>query len=144
MKRTTKNCWVEEIIDGVPKGKRQASLIRLLDRYFRLGLHYSPPWVQEITYGVPEGMRHISAVRLIGRWYAIGLYPKEVKLHLVAWNQFNKPPIQNSELKSILDSTLKWANPHCTPYLSDREVNKIIRQIKKTKQQAREGKKWVK
>ncbi|MFC2024489.1 primase C-terminal domain-containing protein [Chloroflexota bacterium] len=85
--------------------------------------------MQQIIFGVPEGYRHMSAVRLVGRWYAIGLYPDEVKLHLVTWNRLNKPPMENSELKSILDSTLKWANPHCTPYLNDRKVNKMIRQI---------------
>jgi hypothetical protein len=138
MESITKKCWVENIIDGVPKGKRHASAIRLADRYFRLGLDHNPPWLQEIMYGVPQGCRHMSAVRLVGMFYAMGLYPKEVRLYLVSWNQLNKTPMGNSELKSIFYSTLKWANPHCTPYLSDREVNKIIRQIEE--QAARGGK----
>ena len=129
MNKSVKKCWVEEVINGVPKGKRQTSAIRLADRYFRLGLHYNPLWVQKIIYGVHEGIRHASAVRLVGWWYAKGLFPDEVKLLLISWNADNTPPMQVSEIKSIFNSTIKWAKPFCTHYLSDKEVNKLINEI---------------
>jgi hypothetical protein len=73
-----------------------------------LEYYEGPSWVEEILYGVHEGCRHDSAVRLVGRWYGRGFSAEEVRRGLYTWNQYNHPPLDSSEIESILKSTTKW------------------------------------
>ena len=122
--------WLEEALGGTSGDKRQMSLIRLMERWQKLLGYGFPFWVEQIRYGVPEGLRHESAVRIVGFWYKRGLSHGEVYLFLKAWNIRNKPPMSNSEMVSIFNSTAKWEQVKHTPYMSDKEVHKILREIR--------------
>ena len=97
----------------------------------RLRAKGEPPWAQELLLGVPEGMRHASAVRLVGRYYGRGARAEQISEFLVVWNRFNLPPMSNSEIKSIFDSTTKWERPRGTFFMSDAEAREIVKEVRK-------------
>jgi hypothetical protein len=92
--------------------------------------NYYSHWVYEIIGGVPEGMRHASAVRLAGRWYSKGLTTIEVLAFLAWWNKLNSPPLSENEIKTIVESTMKWEIARYTPPVNDVVVNKMVKTIK--------------
>lgn len=51
--------------------------------------------------------RHDAGVRLCGLWFNKGLSFEEVKEKLFTWNQLNKPPMDDKEVNSILNSMHK-------------------------------------
>lgn len=90
-----------------------------------------PDWEDELWEGVPEGSRHCSAVRLIGRYYGRGISIIAVSHLIRAWNESNLPPLPDSELESIIQSTKQWAHPQHIPPMSDEEAEEIVRLAKK-------------
>lgn len=56
---------------------------------------------------VAEG-RNVAATRLFGRWWKLGLSEEEVWLVGQKWNAKNQPPLSESELRSVYDSTRKY------------------------------------
>jgi hypothetical protein len=88
-------------------------------------------WVDEIIGGVQEGMRHTSAIRLVGRWYGKGMLTIEVLGGLKQWNKLNSPPMSESEIESIIRSTKNWENPRYIPPMSDEEVKRMLKLLKK-------------
>lgn len=67
------------------------------------GAGRDPAWVLELLVGVEEGRRNDAAARLVGHWLA-RLPPEEAWALLVDWNQRNRPPLDERELRGVFDS----------------------------------------
>ncbi len=57
-------------------------------------------WLQ----GAPEGRRNDTAARLCGRWISAGLPAREAEELLVLWNQRNRPPLPEEEVRRVARS----------------------------------------
>ena len=75
---------------------------------FRYGSEDDPPCIRLLLNGVSEGMRNESAVRLASYWLHFRkLKQSEVWGRLSEWNTRNKPPLDDRELRSCLESVAK-------------------------------------
>lgn len=63
--------------------------------------------IQKILQGVSEGERNTAAAKLAGHYLGKNLSKEETFDALKSWNERNTPPIEESELKSVLDSIAK-------------------------------------
>jgi len=61
-------------------------------------------WDQEALEGVQKGARNDTAAKLAGKYMGLGLADEEVVALLIAWNRKNKPPLDVSELFTIVKS----------------------------------------
>jgi hypothetical protein len=68
-------------------------------------------WYIEALEGVDEGRRNDIATRLAGRYFHLGLHMEEIKLLLGGWNKQNRPPMDDSEMASIIRSIYKKDQP---------------------------------
>jgi len=64
-------------------------------------------WQDEALKGVEEGQRNTIAAKLAGRCLAKKLSVEETLTYLKGWNQKNKPPLDEGELKQIIGSVAK-------------------------------------
>ena len=71
----------------------------LFDRYSSTTQSSSMLWVGELFEGVTEGNRSISAARLAGRYFNLGLSFQETFILMSVWNNNNRPPLLEHELK---------------------------------------------
>jgi len=75
---------------------------------FRYGSEDDPPCVRRLLNGVDKGMRNESAVRLASYWLQFKrLNPRKALRLLEEWNQRNRPPLDEKELKNVFKSVLK-------------------------------------
>ena len=58
--------------------------------------------------GVPEGRRNATAARLAGSYFARGLSVEEAWVLLRAWNQANRPPLPERELRRVVESIARY------------------------------------
>jgi len=73
----------------------------------RAPLKYTPPCIQRLK-GVAEGFRNEAAMRITCFLLReIELEEGEVWKRLLWWNSFNKPPLDERELRSVFKSALK-------------------------------------
>jgi hypothetical protein len=61
-------------------------------------------WFTELLAGVDEGDRGNSAARLAGRYASMGVDLNFLWLGMKGWNQRNRPPLPESELKTTVKS----------------------------------------
>ena len=61
-------------------------------------------WYIDLLKGVGSGDRNSAATRLSGRYLAMGMRSDEVHLLISAWNSGNKPPLDESEILTIIKS----------------------------------------
>jgi len=67
-----------------------------------------PPCISHILEGLDEGFRNEGAVRVISYWLIFRkLDEKSVWNRLVKWNQKNRPPLEERELKACFNSVRK-------------------------------------
>ncbi|MBA7588759.1 hypothetical protein ES708_30827 [subsurface metagenome] len=59
-------------------------------------------WYAELLDGVEKGLRSNTASRLAGRYAGLGLSLKEIWRIMVTWNEFNRPPLSESELRTTV------------------------------------------
>lgn len=64
-------------------------------------------WHEDVLQGVPKGERNPTAARLVGRYLLKGLSPGEILDMLRSWNQRNSPPLDERELRSVVESVAK-------------------------------------
>jgi hypothetical protein len=67
-----------------------------------------PPCIRQIKKGVEEGIRNEATVRLSS--YLVNfrqLEPKRAFQELLFFNRLNRPPLQEDELRSVFESTIK-------------------------------------
>jgi len=78
----------------------------------RLGKAYrgdDPPCIKRLLEGFSEGWRNEAAMRLASYWlYTRKLKPESVEERLRKWNMKNRPPLDERELKSVLDHVAKY------------------------------------
>jgi len=58
-------------------------------------------------HGVAEGERNDTLARLVGRWCGKGLDPDEIFELALAWNDKNRPPLPQSEVRRTVQSILR-------------------------------------
>jgi hypothetical protein len=71
-----------------------------------------PPCINVLFKGVTEGLRNEYAIRLTS--YILNfkrVEPQKAWKQLIDWNQFNTPPLPESELRSVFESAMK--NGYC-------------------------------
>jgi hypothetical protein len=61
-------------------------------------------WENEALKGVKQGVRNHTAARLAGRYVAKGLTHEEVTNILLIWNQGNRPPLPEPEIRRTITS----------------------------------------
>lgn len=66
-----------------------------------------PGWQDELLEGVDQGGRNNAATKLAGRCLAKGFSAEETFTYLRGWNQRNKPPLNDTELRGIVESISK-------------------------------------
>jgi len=67
-----------------------------------------PPCIKTLLQGVEQGFRNEAGIRLVAYWLHFkGLSKEEAGALLLNWNQRNRPPLPERELKNILESALK-------------------------------------
>jgi hypothetical protein len=66
-----------------------------------------PTWVQEYLNGVDAGQRNTAATRLAGHYLGKGLPPSEVEPLLLLWNEKNRPPLPENEIRQVVASVAK-------------------------------------
>lgn len=68
-----------------------------------------PPCIVALSRGVEKGIRNEAAMRLLSYWLKFKQDVDSVKAwkRLKKWNELNKPPLSNEELKTILESVKK-------------------------------------
>lgn len=64
----------------------------------------SQDWVVTYWEGLSEGERNIAAAKLAGYYIGSGLKKDEVVTIMQAWNRFNKPPLQEQEILTVVNS----------------------------------------
>lgn len=64
-------------------------------------------WQDELLKGVGEGQRNQSATKLAGRCLTKGFSKEETLTYLKGWNQNNRPPLNEQELKAVVESVNK-------------------------------------
>jgi len=64
-------------------------------------------WHEDVLQGVPKGERNPAAASLIGRYLRKGLSPGEIFDTLRSWNQRNTPPLDESELRDVIENVAK-------------------------------------
>ena len=64
-------------------------------------------WYEQGLKGSPPGdSRNVLATKLAGRYLSLGLTDKEVGFFIRSWNKVNNPPMEESELSTILKSII--------------------------------------
>lgn len=76
-----------------------------------------PEWHTKALEGVGEGERNDTATRLAGRYAGKGISQEEAWLTLSAWNQKNEPPMDEEELKAVIESIYSKENRSKAPPL---------------------------
>lgn len=68
-----------------------------------------PPCIVTLSKGVEQGVRNEAAIRLLSYWlkFKQDVDPVKAWKRLKKWNELNKPPLSNEELKAILESVKK-------------------------------------
>lgn len=80
-----------------------------------------PGWEEKVLKGVVEhgtenqAGRNTTAAKLAGRYFAKGLSSAEVLTFLEGWNQKNRPPLAESELRAVVESVSKTDNRNHPP-----------------------------
>ena len=78
----------------------------------RMGKAYrgdDPPCIKRLLEGFSEGWRNEAAMRLTSYWlYTRKLKPESVWKRLKEWNSRNRPPLDERELRSVLDHVIKY------------------------------------
>jgi len=78
----------------------------------RMGKAYrgeDPPCIKRLLEGFTEGWRNEAAMRLTSYWlYTRKLKAESVWKRLKDWNAKNRPPLDERELKSVLDHVAKY------------------------------------
>ena len=102
-------------------------------------------WLNEAMEGIdkiknPEISRNCTATKIAGYWIN-KLPPDDVFLILQKWNKTNKPPLDESELKTVVKSNLKYKPKRPKPridishvYDSKRMLDEYQSYIKSLKQ----------
>lgn len=67
----------------------------------------APDWQEGLLPGVEKGERNNAAAKLAGRYLTKGLTPQECFYLLRSWNQANRPPLADGELRSVIESVSK-------------------------------------
>jgi len=67
----------------------------------------APDWQKGLLPGVEKGERNNAAAKLAGRCLTKGLTPQECLYLLRSWNQENRPPLADDELRSVIESVSK-------------------------------------
>ncbi len=70
----------------------------------------SPNWVVTALEGVTKGKRNTTVTRLTGYYIRKGLSQKEIESILSDWNNRNRPPLGEAELKQAIDSICSRAS----------------------------------
>jgi len=66
-----------------------------------------PPCIETLLQGVEEGVRNEAAIRLASYFVVVKRLSLEDALKtLVGWNQRNKPPLPDSEIKNVVKSAV--------------------------------------
>lgn len=69
---------------------------------------HDPPCISHILEGLPEGFRNEGAVRLVSYWLIFRKLDGESAWNrLIKWNQRNKPPLPERELRACFNSVYK-------------------------------------
>lgn len=68
-----------------------------------------PPCILALSKGAVEGIRNEAAMRLLSFWlkFKRDIDSSKVLRRLKKWNRLNKPPLLESELKSLVESAKK-------------------------------------
>lgn len=68
-----------------------------------------PPCIVALSKGVEKGIRNEAGMRLLAYWlkFKRDVDPVKAWKRLKKWNELNKPPLSNEELKAILESVKK-------------------------------------
>lgn len=64
-------------------------------------------WEANCLGGVGDGERNVTCVKLAGKWIGMNIAPKAVYQMLLNWNQMNRPPMPDAEVKQVLESVLR-------------------------------------
>lgn len=68
-----------------------------------------PPCIVALLKGVTEGIRNEAGMRLLSYWlkFKRDVDPVKAWKRLKKWNELNKPPLENTELKALVESVKK-------------------------------------
>jgi len=61
-------------------------------------------WELQVLKGIEKGHRNQCATKLTGFYLKKGLRPSEVFFLLIGWNNHNRPPLRESEIRNIVKS----------------------------------------
>jgi len=64
-------------------------------------------WLSKAMQGVEQGQRNSTATKLAGYWIN-KLPPKDVKSFLYMWNRNNNPPLEDSDLETVVKSVSRY------------------------------------
>lgn len=69
----------------------------------------TPPCIVTLSKGVEKGIRNEGAMRLLSYWlkFKRDVDPVKAWKRLKKWNELNKPPLPNTELKALMESAKK-------------------------------------
>ena len=94
--------WLKgKSLDDIPIADFDFSLLSKPDGVV---IRKSAEWYIKILDGVAEGGRNEAATKLVGRWARSGLSQKEIRYFLFDWNSRNMPPLEESELDTVIES----------------------------------------